>query len=250
MSDLRLQHPSLVLPTFEQDGLAIAHSGREFGNMDPRFGTIESVLSNRVSLYENLELQVGNVAVMRVANDAETFVDLGSERVFDEDIFTDAFITPEPGVGLAMNLADCNAIALSDGTVLGMIHAGWRGAVHDLPSRVIDRMVRRYDFDPENATAYFAPAIHQASYAMPDLHPDQRTEPWEPFIVTRDNMFHVDLPGFLTRLLQVEWSMPAKNIVHSGIDVGVDDTHFSFTRFKEDPVRSPNGRNGFVAVRG
>ncbi len=251
MSDLRAEHPSLYLPEVSET-LAIAHSGREFGNMDYRFGDDLEVTINRARLYQHVGLGRAEVAVMFPANDGETFKDLGSQKLFRDNIVTDGFITPEFDVGLAMNLADCNAIALSDGQTLGMIHAGWRGAVNGFPNRVIERMVSAYDFDPSKAVAYFAPAIEKASYVMPELHPAQETEVWEPFIepVTTETgeQFHIDLPGFLTHMLEVEWDVPGDHIMRSGIDVGADDTHFSYTRTKQDAQRSPNGRNGFVAV--
>jgi copper oxidase (laccase) domain-containing protein len=251
MSEVVVRHPTLHIPRPE-NGMAIAHSGREFGNMDFRFGSPESVIVHRARLYGLLDLRVPQVAVMKPANDAETFVDLRARRAFAEDILTDGFITPERGVGLAMNLADCNAIALSDGQTLGMIHAGWRGAVQAFPNRVIGHMVKAYSFDPERAVAYFAPAIEKSSYVMPELHPAQHSEAWEPYIEAvpsdKGEQFHIDLPGFLSQMLMNEWGVSAERIIRTGIDVGADDSHFSYTRTKQDEQRSPNGRNGFVAV--
>lgn len=251
MSRSCFEHPSLYTPSVNET-LAIAHSGREFGNMDTRYGSEESVQANRAALYDVVGLTVVNVAVMKPANDAHTLIDLGSQTHFDEDQLTDGFITPRLDVGLAMNLADCNAIAVSDGEVLGMIHAGWRGAVQAFPNRVIENMIRAYDFDPTRAVAYFAPAIEADSYMMPELHPDQQKEAWEPFVepvmTESGEQFKIDLPGFLTDMLTTQWDIPEENITRSGIDVGADDTHFSYTRTKQDEQRSPNGRNGFVAV--
>jgi hypothetical protein len=47
----------------------------------------------------------------------------------------DGLITDEPGCGLAMNYADCAPIFLYDPRkkAIGLGHAGWKGAISDLP---------------------------------------------------------------------------------------------------------------------
>ena len=241
--------PDVIAP------LEIAHGGRVLGNMDARFGDEADVLENRQRLYRTLGLQLHQVAVMRPANDGQTMVDLGVRKEFDiptaGDFFTDAFITSESETGLAMNPADCNVIALSDGQTLITVHAGWRGAVENIASRVIEHASNTYGFEPSMAQAYFAPAIGQESYVSSELHPLQTGEAWEQFVQPVDledgQAFKIDLPGYLAESL-VSNDIPRDKITLPSVDTGVDDSHFSYTRFQQDPQRSPNGRNGFVAV--
>jgi YfiH family protein len=69
----------------------------------------------------------------------------------------DAAVTCEPGVVLAIMVADCLPVLLSarDGSVLGAAHAGWRGLV----AGVIERTVEAMDRDPSGLTAWLGPCI-------------------------------------------------------------------------------------------
>lgn len=244
----------MIIPEVDSP-LVIAHTGREFGNMDDRFGDAADVLEARYELYRTVGLRLSQVAVMYPANDGLTVMDLAGQKTFDYDtdagIRTDAFITPEVEVGLAMNPADCNVIALSDGETLLSVHAGWKGAVKQILERTIDQAVSIYGFDPANAQAYFAPAISSESYTTEQLDPGQTTDAWVPFVhpsqVDGKDVFKVDIPGYLQASL-VNAGVDPSRITLPVHDTGADDDYFSYTRFQENPERSPNGRNGFVSV--
>jgi hypothetical protein len=55
----------------------------------------------------------------------------------------DAVFTRQKGLGLAIGQADCLAVLLVDreAGLLGLAHAGWRGALGDLPGALAQRMI-------------------------------------------------------------------------------------------------------------
>jgi len=80
----------------------------------------------------------------------------------------DGLITSEPGCGLTMNYADCAPIFLydPDRNTIGLGHAGWRGAVKDLPGAMVRAMQRAYGSDPAELIAGIGPCIGPCCYEV------------------------------------------------------------------------------------
>jgi len=80
----------------------------------------------------------------------------------------DGLISSEPGCGLTMNYADCAPIFLydPDRNVIGLGHAGWKGAVKDLPGALVRAMQRVYGSDPAGLIAGIGPCIGPCCYEV------------------------------------------------------------------------------------
>jgi hypothetical protein len=80
----------------------------------------------------------------------------------------DGLITAEPGCGLTMNYADCAPIFLYDPTnhAIGPGHAGWLGAVKDLPGAMVRAMVKEFGSDPGELLAAVGPCIGSCCYEV------------------------------------------------------------------------------------
>jgi YfiH family protein len=80
----------------------------------------------------------------------------------------DGLITNEPGCGLTMNYADCAPIFLYDPVhhAIGLGHAGWQGAVKDLPGAMVRAMVREFGSDPAELLAAVGPCIGPCCYEV------------------------------------------------------------------------------------
>lgn len=80
----------------------------------------------------------------------------------------DALITNEPGCALTMNYADCTPIFLYDPLrqAIGLGHAGWKGAVVDLPGAMVRAMQREFGSDPAQLRAGIGPCISWANYEV------------------------------------------------------------------------------------
>ena len=81
---------------------------------------------------------------------------------------TDGLISNDPGVGLAMNFADCGSIFLYDpiNHAIGLGHAGWKGAIADLPGAMVHSMVSEFGSDPLRLVAALGPCISVSRYEV------------------------------------------------------------------------------------
>jgi YfiH family protein len=80
----------------------------------------------------------------------------------------DGLITDEPGCALTMNFADCTPILLYDPEhrAIGIGHAGWQGAVKDLPGALVAAMRRAFGSDPAALLAAVGPSIGPCCYEV------------------------------------------------------------------------------------
>lgn len=76
----------------------------------------------------------------------------------------DAAVTRTPGRAAVVLTADCLPIFIAsrNGSVVAVVHAGWRG----LAAGVIDRTVQRMSVDPSVLVARFGPAIGSAAFEV------------------------------------------------------------------------------------
>lgn len=81
---------------------------------------------------------------------------------------TDGIITNERGCALTMNFADCAPIMIYDPVnhAVGLGHAGWKGAVVDLPGAVVREMSAEFGSDPAQLLAAVGPAIGPCCYEV------------------------------------------------------------------------------------
>jgi YfiH family protein len=80
----------------------------------------------------------------------------------------DGIIADQPGCGLAMNFADCAPILLYDPIrrAIGLGHAGWQGAVKDLPGAMVRAMVEAFGSRPADLLGGVGPCIGPCCYEV------------------------------------------------------------------------------------
>lgn len=81
---------------------------------------------------------------------------------------TDALITALPEVCLMVLAADCVPILLYDTErhVIAAIHAGWRGTVGKITSRVVARMEKEFGCNPKDIRAGIGPSIGKCCFEV------------------------------------------------------------------------------------
>lgn len=79
---------------------------------------------------------------------------------------TDALVTREPGLPLAILVADCAPVALvAPGGIVGAVHAGWRGLAAGLLEATLARMAE-LGGSPETVSAVVGPCIRGCCYEI------------------------------------------------------------------------------------
>ena len=81
---------------------------------------------------------------------------------------TDALITSEEGIFIAVKTADCTPVLLFDPIeeVVAAIHSGWRGTVQNITGKTIATLTGHFRSKPENILAAIGPCIGQSNYEV------------------------------------------------------------------------------------
>ncbi|HHS12356.1 MAG TPA: peptidoglycan editing factor PgeF [bacterium] len=83
---------------------------------------------------------------------------------------TDGLITRISGVTLSVKTADCVPLFLWDPEVpaAGLIHAGWRGTVHNIAGRAVRSMAESFGCSSSHIQAYIGPSIGPCCFTVGD----------------------------------------------------------------------------------
>ena len=83
---------------------------------------------------------------------------------------TDALVTNEQNLALALNFADCVPIIFFDPIkrVAAIAHAGWRGTVAKIAPKTVEKMVDEFGSKPEDIIALIGPAIGKCCFKVQD----------------------------------------------------------------------------------
>src|SRR6056297_644899 len=109
---------------------------------------------------------------------------------------TDGLITKNPNLILTIQIADCAAVMVADteNWIIGIFHAGWRGAAKNIVSKGMDAMMLLAEVEPQY-TAYISPCISQNNF---EVGPEVAEQfPAEFVDYTSYKKPHINLKSFL-----------------------------------------------------
>ena len=83
---------------------------------------------------------------------------------------TDALVTNEQNLALALNFADCVPIIFYDPVkkVVAIAHAGWRGTAAKIAPKTVEKMVKIFSSKPQDIIALIGPAIGKCCFEVGD----------------------------------------------------------------------------------
>lgn len=115
----------------------------------------------------------------------------------------DALVTSLRGVAIGVSTADCVPVLLSDDSagVIGVVHAGWRGAVGGIVERTVETMLRE-GAAASGIVAALGPSICAKCFEVGEEVADQ----FPPECVVRNDTWpkpHVDLQRYICDKLMV-----------------------------------------------
>ncbi len=155
----------------------------------------------------------------------------GANRFSDAIADTDALITKEKGIALAVFTADCLPIFLIDAgrNVVAIVHAGWKGTKKAIAQQTITTMHESFGTHAKDITAYFGPAIRRCCYEVGREFLDY----FERGVYREKNRVVLDLIELNACALR-EGGVLDENIFDSGMcTVCRNDAFFSFRREKD-----------------
>lgn len=133
-----------------------------------------AVLENRRCVARAVGVELASFVIPEQVHRGEvrvvTRADRGRGALRGEDAIgdTDALITREAGLVLAVMLADCVPVILFDPLTpaVGVAHAGWAGTVQHVARNTVQAMMREFGGDPSTFLAAIGPSIGPDSYEV------------------------------------------------------------------------------------
>lgn len=188
--------------------------------------TPSEIAENRMMVFNYLGLKPENVAFAKQVHGDQIGV-VSTGGTYPD---TDALITETYGLTLAIQVADCAAVLLTDPdtNIIAAVHAGWRGAVAGIVLKTIDKMGRLATARPDRMLAYISPCISQHYFEV-----GKEVSARFPLQFVDSESFvkdHVDLKGFIIQQLK-DTGIPEKQIsVDSGCTYRETHAYYSYRR--------------------
>ena len=158
--------------------------GPAWPGVDLRFSTRAGGVSHGAFASLNVGAHVGDAPEAVAHNRAQVTAALGGEPLWLEQVHgidvvdadashtaaprADAAITQVPGRVLAIMVADCLPVAITnaDGTILGAAHAGWKGLAGGVLEQTVQAMRRAQPARTAELRAWIGPAIGPAAFEV------------------------------------------------------------------------------------
>lgn len=201
--------------------------------------TPENVTQNRHKIKKMLGVKF-LVTARQVHSDKVYAVSSLTEDVEVEGY--DALITKQPGIGLLIQQADCQAILLHDPVrpAIGAIHCGWRGNVLNIIKATISRMQEEYLTDPVSLQAVISPSLGPCCAEF--IHFRSRLPAHFQQFQTKPEYFDFRA---ISRYQLIEAGVPGANIDVINICTVCNKSFFSYRRAMKKGSRV-TGRHGSV----
>ncbi len=165
----------------------------------------EAVVENRARAADALGVAPGRLVTLhQVHSDRVVRADGAFEGGRPE---ADGAVTNNPDIAVGALSADCAPILLADpgSGVVAAVHAGWKGALADIPGRAVDAMAQA-GARRERIVAAVGPCISQRAYEVGpeflETFLDDDPDNHRFFAPGRDDRLQFDLPGFVLARLR------------------------------------------------
>lgn len=167
------------------------------------------VLANRSQFYESIGLAPSQIAFQKQVH--EDTVTVINEPGYAGE--SDAMITSELRIGLAISTADCTPIFLYDAKnkIISGIHAGWRSTEKKITAKTIKILTERFNADLSLLYAYISPSISQINYEVGEEVAIQFDEK---YLIKSKDKYLLDVAGCNYDML-VDAGIPQNNIQKS-----------------------------------
>lgn len=124
----------------------------------------ETVKKNRKLFFEELGLMEEKIAFQKQVH-ADKISVVNKPGNAGE---SDAMITNDTGIGLAISTADCPAIFIYDykNKIIAAVHSGWRSTEKKILFKTVQKLKSEFNCNPENLVCYIGPHITQNNYEV------------------------------------------------------------------------------------
>lgn len=127
----------------------------------------EAVRENHARMYAALGVNAGRATSCWLVHSTDVLV-AGEPKNGRQLPKADCLITDLPDTPLVMRYADCVPLIAYDPVkrAIGLAHAGWRGTVQGMASRLIEALQKTYRCRPADIEVLIGPAISRRNYPV------------------------------------------------------------------------------------
>ncbi len=135
----------------------------------------EDVLKNRILLAETLHTDLHHMVCLTQTHSTH-FLEVSLEKDGGKGMYTlddaytdyDAMYTRSKDLYLMVFHADCIPVLIyaKDQQIVGAIHAGWKGNVHEITLKFVQHLIQHEHCDPKYMYAYIGPSIEQKNFEV------------------------------------------------------------------------------------
>lgn len=146
---------------------------------------------------------------------------------------TDALLTSEEKRMIIMFFADCFPIYIFVPKIplVGLIHVGWKGAVKNLPLKVLEELFSIYNLSSNEIFLAIGPGIQKCCFQVGEDFIKYLDDQNIKFLEKKDDNFFFDLLGFILHQV-LKFNIPKKNLEFSQICTKCNSNFYSFRRDK------------------
>jgi polyphenol oxidase len=211
-------------------------------NLSYSVGDDKSIVDkNRKEFFEAIGLSVDSVGYQRqIHSDIVQVIGCSGDNGA-----SDALITSEKNLGLAIAVADCTPIFIYDkkNRVIAAVHSGWQGTEQKILLKTLLKLQKDYLSKPENMIVYIGPSISQANY---EVGKEVAEKFDKAFIKPKGEKFILDISGINHKVL-LDFKIPKNQIQKSELCT------FEFNSLLHSYRRDGNlsGRSlGVISIKG
>ena len=165
--------------------------------------------------------------------------DRGAGALMAEDSLpaADGLITTEPNLPLAIMVADCACLLVSDreGQAVGAFHAGWRGTLENMPGKLVSSFQQDFNVAAHDLVVWITPLICRDCFEVGEEVWELFRERWGTRFV-RTQPLRIDLPGLLFHQT-IDAGVSRDRVEMAGLCTLEETSLFSHRRGE-----TPNGR--------
>ena len=175
----------------------------------------KTVLRNRDLVAQHMGTCLKNMITVHQIHSVEAII---CNRTFETSPKADALVTNTPGLLLSVLTADCQPVIFADekNSVIGIAHAGWRGALNGVLNSTINKM-EALGAERNQISAVIGPCISQNAYEVGldffEKFNSANKKNKNYFTYSSDTKkYHFNLPNFSLNLLEdegissIEWT--------------------------------------------
>lgn len=128
---------------------------------------LQKIIHNRFLLAEAMGVPVSHLLFPSQVHKTR-IVYVGKSTLIKDILDTDALITNEPGLCIAVMSADCVPILLYDkrNRAIGAVHSGWRGTVAWILTKTLNQMSESFGTQGKDLMVGIGPSVCQESYEV------------------------------------------------------------------------------------